>query len=284
MLKTNLQKLSLVVFMGVCLAMPAHAQSGVNDSTIHPYHVNYWVSGPLLAAGITANFLGLSAIMEKKTISALELEALDREIINKFDRWALDMDPTLIEDNQVYSDAVLAGSVLLPIALLFDGQIRRDWLDILIMYLETMSLSPNIYEWSFMGPSFLNRIRPVSYYDELAFDVRSDGHNRNSFYSGHVASVAASTFFMVKVYSDYHPEIGNNKYLLYSAALVPPVILGYFRMKALRHFPSDILVGIGVGAICGVLVPELHRLAKENLSLGLYTTTEGTGLAVQWRP
>jgi membrane-associated phospholipid phosphatase len=135
-----------------------------------------------------------------------------------------------------------------------------------------------------MGPAFIDRYRPVSYYEELAFDVRSEGDSRNSFYSGHVSSVAAATFFMVKVYSDYHPEIGNNKYLFYGAALVPPVALGYFRIKALRHFPSDILVGIGVGALCGILVPELHRLAQENISLGLYTTQEGTGLAIRWQP
>jgi membrane-associated phospholipid phosphatase len=246
--------------------------------------VNYWVSGPLLAAGITTNYLGLPGIMEKKTISLLEIEALDREVINSFDRWALDLDPTLIEDNQLYSDVVLAAAVLLPITLLFDRQIRRDWVDIFFMYLETMSLSPNIYEWSFMGPAFLDRYRPVTYYDELAITVRNEGNNRNSFYSGHVASVAASTFFLVKVYSDYHPDIGNTKYLLYGAAAVPPIMLGYFRIKALRHFPSDILVGIGVGALCGILVPELHRLSENNISLGLYTTPEGTGLALQWQP
>ncbi|MBE0645881.1 MAG: hypothetical protein IH600_17505 [Bacteroidetes bacterium] len=89
---------------------------------------------------------------------------------------------------------------------------------------------------------------------------------------------------MIKVYSDYHPDIGNNKYLLYGAAAVPPIVLGYFRIKSLRHFPSDILVGIGIGALCGILVPELHRLSENNISMGLYTSVEGSGLTLHWQP
>lgn len=283
-METAMRKSIFFVLLGMCFVTQVQAQSAARDSTFHPYRVNYWVSGPLLVAGVAANYLGIPAIMEKKAISQLEIEALDSDVINGFDRWALHQDPALIDDYLDYSNSVLAPSVLLPVALLLDGQIRRDWFDILFMYMETMSLTSNIYEWTPIGPSYLNRYRPVTYYDELDYDARRSGNNRNSFYSGHVASVAASTFFMVKVYSDYHPSIGNDKYILYAAALVPPVMLGYFRMVSLRHFPSDILMGIGIGALCGILVPELHRISEENIALGLYTSPEATGLAVRWTP
>lgn len=283
-MKTLPRCLIILVLLGMCITTPMLSQSGERDSTRHPYRVNYWVSGPLLAAGMTANLLGLERIREKKTITPLELQALDRDLLSSMDRFSFRQNPADIEAFQNYSDLILAGSVLLPITLLFDRDIRGDWTDVFVMYLETMSISPNIYEWGFFGPHFLNRIRPVSYYEELSYEVRSEGNNRNSFYSGHVSSVAASTFFFVKVYSDYHPEIGNNKYLLYGAALLPPLALGYCRIRSLRHFPSDILVGIGVGALCGILVPELHRISDENITLGLYTTPEATGLAIQFIP
>ncbi|MBE0645882.1 MAG: phosphatase PAP2 family protein [Bacteroidetes bacterium] len=274
----------LFVFLGMCCLTQIQAQTASRDSTFHPYHVNYWVTGPLLAVGVTANYLGIPAIMEKKAISQLEIEALDPDIINGFDRWALHQDPALIDDYLAYSNYVLTPTVLLPVALLLDGQIRKDWCDILFMYMETMSITSNIYEWTPIGPSFLNRYRPVTYYDELDYDARRSGNNRNSFYSGHVASAAASTFFIAKVYSDYHPSLGNDKYYLYAAALVPPILLGYFRLLSLRHFPSDILMGIGIGALCGILVPELHRISQENISLGLFTSPEATGFAIQWKP
>ena len=121
------------------------------------------------------------------------------------------------------------------------------------------------------------------YYDQLSYDEKKSGENRNSFYSGHVATVAASTFFMAKVYSDYNPGIGNNKYLLYGAATIPPLILGYCRVKALKHFPSDVAVGIGMGALVGIIVPELHRFHEKDISLGLYSSSEATGIAMTWR-
>jgi hypothetical protein len=55
-------------------------------------------------------------------------------------------------------------------------------------------------------------------------------------------------------------------------------------MKALDHFPSDILVGLGVGALCGILIPELHRIKIENVSMGLYSSYEGTGICLKWQP
>jgi membrane-associated phospholipid phosphatase len=74
------------------------------------------------------------------------------------------------------------------------------------------------------------------------------------------------------------------KYLLYGAAAIPPLFEGYLRMKALFHFPSDIFVGFGIGALCGILIPEFHRIKIENVSLGLYSSPEGTGINLKWQP
>jgi hypothetical protein len=86
------------------------------------------------------------------------------------------------------------------------------------------------------------------------------------------------------VYTDYHPEIGNDKYLWYAAAVLPAGLQGYFRVRGLHHFPSDALVGLGIGAVCGILVPELHRLSEKGMTLGVYSTQEATGVAFSWRP
>ena len=263
---------------------PLRGQSSGNDSVPSPYRVNFWISGSLLAAGATANYLGSTQMLEKAQITRAEMQALDKDVINSIDRWAFRQDAAMIDANGRYSDIVLGTGVVLPFALLLDSPLRRDWVELLVMYLETMSLVPNLYEWSFFGPYFQNRIRPVTYYEELSYEQRNSGNNRNSFYSGHVATVAAATFFMVKVYSDYHPGVGNDKYLLYTAALLPPVLLGYFRVRGLRHFPSDVAVGIGIGAVCGILVPELHRLSENGVTLGVYSTQESTGVAFSWHP
>jgi membrane-associated phospholipid phosphatase len=153
------------------------------------------------------------------------------------------------------------------------------------MYAETQIIVNNIYLYSPFGPLFQNRLRPAVYYDALGTSgARMTAWNRSSFYSGHVASAAAATFFTVKIFCDYHPELGSMKYLLYGAAAIPPLIVGYFRMKALDHFPSDILVGFGVGALCGIVIPEIHRIKIENVSMGLYSSPIGTGISLKWQP
>jgi membrane-associated phospholipid phosphatase len=183
------------------------------------------------------------------------------------------------------SDNVLTGIILLPAVTLFDHNIRQDWLDIALMYAETQMIVNDIYLYSPFGPRFIDRFRPAVYYDALGTNgARTTGWNRSSFYSGHVASAAAATFFTAKVFCDYHPELGWNKYLIYGAAAIPPLIEGYLRMRALDHFPSDILVGFGVGALCGILIPEIHRIKIENISLGLYSSPEGTGISMKWNP
>lgn len=287
-MQTHILKLALFLSPVIFFNTPLYSQYNNNDSARHPYKVNYWVSGGIALAGGVTNYLGIPRIINKPEISAAELSSLNKDNVNSFDRWVLNQDVTKAKADMYDKDAliVLSASVTLPAVLVFDKYIRKDWSKMLMMYLETISIVSNVYGYSVIGPSVQNRIRPVTYYTSFPLSERVDGNNRNSFYSGHVASTAAATFFMVKVYSDYHPELGGKKYLLYAAATIPPLLIGYFRVKGLRHFPSDDLVGLGVGALVGVLVPEIHRikLKNKNLTVGLSTTGESTGIGLKWKP
>ncbi|MCX6559585.1 MAG: phosphatase PAP2 family protein [Candidatus Aminicenantes bacterium] len=252
----------LIFFLCLGLIAPAFPQSSAGDSSARVYQVNHWAAGAVCGVGLFANYMGISKLLGKYDLSLAEIQALDKRTLNKIDAWSLNQDPTRRAVFEKYSDYTLWASIALPFSLLADKRIRLNGLDMVMMFLETMSLTTNIYEWSALGPNFQNRIRPVAYYDQLSYDERKTGHNRNSFYSGHVATAAASTFFMAKVYSDSHPGLGDDKYLVYAAALIPPLVLGLFRVKALKHFPSDIIVGLVVGALCGILVPEIYRVKK----------------------
>ena len=274
----------ILLFSIICLAKPVFSQSSDIDSSFHPYHFNYWVTGSIIGVGAVANFLGISESQNKIAITPLELQSLNKNVMNGLDIWALKQDPSNTAVYFNYSTGTLITSITLPFLLMFDKQIRHDWFDMLLMYAETMSITDNIYEWSFLGPAFQNKFRPVTYYNQLSYSQRNVGTNRNSFYSGHVAVAAAATFFIAQVYCDYNPGLGDKKYLIYGAALIPPLILGYFRVKTLMHFPSDVMSGLAIGALCGILIPEFNRISTKKVSVGLYSSTEGTGLSLQWRP
>jgi membrane-associated phospholipid phosphatase len=90
---------------------------------------------------------------------------------------------------------------------------------------------------------------------------------------------------MAKVMSDYHPELGNKKYWLYAAALVPPAFVGIYRIKALKHFPTDVIMGTAVGAAVGILIPHFHKLAmRKNKDLSVVPFAGGySGLAFSYK-
>jgi len=252
------------------------------------YHINYFVEGSIICVGMAGDLFAIPRLKSKPTISDSELVFANsnqqKDLINTFDRWSL-RQPTsnrALWEN-ISNDGEI-GIFLLPSLLLIDKNIRKDWLHLLFMYVEGHTITFTVYNYSPLGPWFQNRFRPVIYYSQLSTSDRENPNNRNSFYSGHVASCTYTTFFMVKVYCDYHPEIGALKYLLYLAASVPPLAIGYARIRALDHFPSDVAVGFGLGAIIGIVVPALHKYPfSEHLSLGLSSSPDEVGVSICWK-
>lgn len=254
--------------------------------TPHIYRMNYWVSGGFSALATAANIYAIPSIIKaKKDLTDDELKSLRPEVLTGFDRWALEQDPSKRDEFYKASDYTLPAIIVGAGALGFDKSIRKDWVRLLMMYYETHAITFSLYNFSFFGPAFQNKLRPYVYYDDyFTAEQRRGGNQRNSQYSGHTATAAAATFFMVKVYSDYHPEIGRKKYLLYGLASVPPIIEGYLRMRALAHFPTDIMIGYVIGATCGVAVPALHRFHSHGIEVGLTSTPVGPGFCLTWHP
>ncbi|MHA4810008.1 phosphatase PAP2 family protein [Flavitalea flava] len=259
-------------------------QSFDSSTGIRPYHVNRFTTGGIIAAGLGTDYFAIARIKDKSQISEVELQNLSTVEINPIDRWALHQNTSNYKTYKKISDAIQAPLyIILPALLGLDKKIRKDWLDILFMYIEGHTITFTFYNYSWLGPTFQNKYRPLTYYSGLPLADRENGGNRNSFYSGHVASTAFTTFFIAKVYCDYHPEIGAGKYLVYSAALIPPAIMGYLRVRSLAHFPSDDLVGLTLGAAIGIVLPELHKFKNKGITLGLLCTPDALGFTLCWK-
>jgi hypothetical protein len=269
----------------------------VNDSIVKAekpkgkikrYKVNYWVTGSIIGVGFVSDYFAIGRLKSKPKITSEELAFINtdqqKNLINSIDRYALNQNTSQRDLYTSISDYGEIAIFLLPSLLIIDKKIRKDWFDILLMYVEGHAIAFTFYNYSPLGPTFQNRFRPFVYYPELGDDYRMNNNNsRNSFFSGHVGSCAYSTFFMAKVYCDYHPDLGAKKFLLYLAASVPPAIIGFARVKSLAHFPSDVAVGFGLGAVIGIVIPELHKNRKfKDFSLGMFTSPEGMGLSVGW--
>ncbi len=282
-MKNKITRSILFIIAGFFLLNNSFATESKRDSA-KVYKVNYWVTGSIDAVGVASALIAMKTIYKKSDLTPADLLTLNKNNFSKFDQRAFKQDPTKVNIWETNSYYAIGGTIALPLLLGFDKKINKQWKDIALMYLEMHMITLAIYDWSPMGPSFVNKYRPMVYYDQLTYDQKKSGLNKCGFYSGHVSTTVASTFFMVKVYSDYHPQIGWKKYLLYAVATLPGLWVADMRVKALKHFPSDNMVGLGMGMICGIAVPALHKIKNKNISLSLFSNNGASGLTINWKP
>ncbi|PHN01926.1 phosphatase PAP2 family protein [Flavilitoribacter nigricans] len=279
--------LCLIFLIVVSQNLFSQSQSIKKDTTEKEsmYKVNPWVSGGIALVGLYTNSTGLVRLRESPLIPEERLNRLNEDDLIRLDRVALRQDPSKesTDKAQNISDLLLYSGALSPILLFLDRPMRREWLDVSLMYLESQAVTSNFYSWGPLGPTFAERLRPAAYYTELPLEEREAGNNRNSLYSGHVASTATGWFFTAKVIDDFHPELGAKKWLFYGLATVPTVVVAINRVRALRHFPTDTIVGGIVGAAVGILIPTIHKRSKGRLSVGAMYNDQAKGLALGWK-
>ena len=221
-------------------------------NTSEVYKLKLAVDIPVTAAGIAWSVYAFPKIYDKPNSTEAEILSLNREDINGFDRWAAGKNS---ESAGKASDLLFYGSIPVPLLLFIDRDIRRDALKVSFMYLEVMAVTGLFYTGT---AHFVDRYRPFTYNTSIPMIDRRNGNAKNSFLGGHPALVGTATFFMAKVYADYHPD-SKFKYALYGTAIAATGATAYLRHRAGKHFPSDLITGTTLGVLSGVLIPHLHK-------------------------
>jgi len=277
----------LFVFASVCAQNDSASLRGDTIPITQPekkerpkevYTLKPGVDIPVTVTGTAWSLFAFSKIYYKDPSSEEAVLALNKSDVNGFDRWGIRPYNKKIDD---ISYLPFYASMPMPVLFLLDKRMRKDMAKLSFMYLEAMSVTGLLYT----GSSFLtNRYRPYVYSEETPLDYRTRGGGKNSFYAGHVALVATSTFFMAQVYADYHPE-SNIKWVFYGIATAATGLTAYWRQRGGLHFPSDILLGITQGTLTGLLMPRFHRtrlIKNPNLSIMPFTG-ESHGLIVRYK-
>ncbi len=236
---------------------------------------------PAAGAAIVLSTLGFHALDNNAYMSADDVMKLNAANINSFDRPTALRDPSGFANAAHKGDFLLNFSVASPILLTLDKNMRKDWVDLLTLYVATQAVDNILY---FTAIASVRRPRPLAYNTALSLAERTGIGMSKSFFSGHVSFSATATFFVVKTYTDYHHIKGWPRLLLYGAASVPPLLVGYFRVESGRHFKTDVITGFIAGATSGILVPELFRNKnkdkKNHVSLTPYYMQDGGGFSM----
>lgn len=229
-----------------------NAQNGQNDDRHDVYQLSWKKELPLLAAGLGMNIWSYATQAGWEEPTAADFAALNQNDVWSFDRSAIN---NISPDAKKISDVILYSSVAYPVMTYFTDNCRCEGPDVGIMALETLIVINGITE---VVKTLGKRYRPYTYLDSMPVEEKLGKNSRKSFFSGHTSVTAALSVFTAKVFIDLHPH-WKQKYLILIPALTLPAAIGYFRYRAGKHFPSDVITGYFVGAAVGYLIPAIHK-------------------------
>ncbi|MEM9671466.1 MAG: phosphatase PAP2 family protein [Cyclobacteriaceae bacterium] len=206
----------------------------------------------LLSVGAVGTTASILLRKKREPLSLEEMRELDTNDIFALDRIS---DGSYRKGAQLASDVLLNTSYALPFTLLAFDETRPDAGTLGVILLQTIALNETL---TGITKALVKRPRPFTYNRETPEEVRTRRGNTFSFFSGHTSYTAALSFFTAKTISDYVDK-SSVRTIAWTGAFLWPAATGYFRYRAGKHFPSDVIVGYLVGASLGYLIPHIHK-------------------------
>jgi len=226
------------------MALPASGAS--------PYETSWskdgWIAGLSVASGIGA----IVVSQTPSPLTVVEINALSRESVNRFDRSAT---YRYSENIANASDVLINAVVASPLALLAGEHVRDDWETFFVMYAEVIALAAILPAY---GKATVQRPRPYTYNPNVPMESKTTSDAKKSFFSRHASMAFASAVFLSTAYDDYYPDSHASPYIWIGSLLAASAV-GYMRYSSGQHFPTDIITGAIVGSAVGYLIPRLHR-------------------------
>jgi membrane-associated phospholipid phosphatase len=259
----HLRFLVIAMLFGA-LSVQAQRKVGFFETPGSPYALNWRADAFLGPAGV--GLMGAALIVDRNKPNAV-FGSYSKQDIWRFDRHFV---RPINHRAATASDVFMFTSLGAPALLLIDKKIRRDK-SFYIMWAEVMVLNAGFTQ---ITKALVDRPRPYAYATNSDPQTVTGKEPLRSFFSGHTSYTAASMFFVAKVYHDYHPH-SPWRYVLWANAAVTPAVTGFLRVRAGKHFPTDVTVGYIVGAATGFLVPYVHQKIKQRQNRQINEPVEG---------
>jgi undecaprenyl-diphosphatase len=139
-----------------------------------------------------------------------------------------------------------------------------------VIYGESLSLTLAIDD---LVKIAVRRPRPIDYSTPAG---GSDTDLSLSFFSGHEATLAAITGTATYLAFIHAPD-SPRPWLTLAGGTLLTGFVGYERVRAGAHFPTDVIMGALAGASVGVLVPHLHRQGTRPIWVDFAPAPGGNG-------
>lgn len=239
----------LIFLVAICCSLLLPAQG------LRPYNPSNATNIGLIGLGGSIT-IG-SMFLDKKVVPMTELEVanLDASKVWPIDRFSL---RHLSFKTDEFTDKLLLTSFASPFFLLLDKTGRDNFNDMAMIVFQGAMLNAALIN---LTKVTARRARPYNYNPDAPLDIKLRKSSRYSFYSGHVATAAYFSITTAQLYSDLHPRSNLRPYVWAAAALIPATV-AYGRMRAGKHFFTDVLIGFAAGTAVALTVPALHRAGR----------------------
>ncbi|MEL6671909.1 MAG: phosphatase PAP2 family protein [Bacteroidota bacterium] len=169
----------------------------------------------------------------------------------RFDRIAIDLRSSTASEASDYTGYLAWGLMLSTYA--FKG-VRKEWKIHTVMLWESLMVTET---FTSLTKSLIRRPRPYVYQPDRPVESKQRPNDRHSFISGHTSSSAAAGFYFAQIFHDHFPD-SKWRIPVWILGAGVPAVTGFLRVRAGKHFPSDVIAGYLVGGLVGMAVPRLH--------------------------
>jgi membrane-associated phospholipid phosphatase len=200
-------------------------------------------------------FHGIALVQERRPLPTLQwpldasgLPGIDRRVVGNWDPGAHRASNVLFG---------VAAATSLATALLVQGG-EEPMVPVVILLQSGLVASgiTNVVKEAFQRP------RPYMYDPDVPLSLHRGRDDQHSFWSGHTASTAALTFTTANLVQHSDASQGVKTATWIGAATVPAA-MGWLRVRAGRHFITDVVTGYVFGALVGWAVPYIHRTTNK---------------------
>ena len=164
------------------------------------------------------------------------------------------------------SDVLAAIAILGPMALQLTGRWNGETGQRALVYGETLAANLAL---NGLTKALVARPRPYTYNTDPAAQAQVEANPRDahlSFFSGHASTTFAAAVAGAYLYSQSTDDVGART-AVWASSLALAGATSNLRVRAGKHFYSDVLAGAVVGTGVGWLVPALHFGGRDPLPL-----------------
>jgi len=221
----------------------------VGSADEFPFEPSDVRDGALLGAGIALE--GAALVLHSRAEDPAGTIG-DRREVNPLDR---------IATYQWSPDADTASGVLdytllgLPVLFYFDERVQSRPMFFALLYLESALLNDGLKN---VVKELVERKRPFNYGHRAPMSARTTRGAELSFYSGHTAQAFNAAVFCGMVFQELYPE-SPWRWVVWSGGLATAATVGFLRVYAGKHYPTDVIAGAIAGSLTGWLVPFLAK-------------------------